>query len=155
MKSEIINQKSFIFRTFVLNSISTAMMEAVKGIPYGVARFEDVRNGNFYYVDKTMYLPLLEDTGNYLFLIRPRRFGKSVFVSMMQAYYDIAQADKFDRLFSGLWIQEHPTHCAGGQVRPAVQRALDTGASHTAEEQLPGDLLRLLPCGNGRKRFGG
>ena len=85
------------------------MMNAVKGIPYGVARFEEVRNENFYYVDKTMYLPLLEDTGKYLFLIRPRRFGKSVFVSMMQAYYDIAQADKFDRLFDGLWIQQHPT----------------------------------------------
>ena len=84
-------------------------MNAVKGIPYGVARFEDVRNGNLYYVDKTMYLPLLEDTSNYLFLIRPRRFGKSVFVSMMQAYYDVAMADKFDRLFDGLWIQQHPT----------------------------------------------
>ena len=74
-----------------------------------MARFEDVRNGNLYYVDKTMYLPLLEDTSNYLFLIRPRRFGKSVFVSMMQAYYDVAKADKFDRLFDGLWIQQHPT----------------------------------------------
>ena len=84
-------------------------MNAVKGIPYGVARFESVRNENKYYVDKTMYFPLLEDTGNFLFLIRPRRFGKSVFVSMMQAYYDIAQAEKFDRLFGGLWIHEHPT----------------------------------------------
>ena len=84
-------------------------MNAVKGIPYGVARFEEVREKNRYYVDKTMYLPLLEDTGDYLFLIRPRRFGKSVFVSMMQAYYDIAKADKFDRLFDGLWIHEHPT----------------------------------------------
>ena len=85
------------------------MMNAVKGIPYGVARFEEVREKNRYYVDKTKYLPLLEETGDYLFLIRPRRFGKSVFVSMMQAYYDIAQADKFDRLFGGLWIHEHPT----------------------------------------------
>ena len=84
-------------------------MESVKGIPYGVARFEEVRNENFYYADKTMYLSLLEETGKYLFLIRPRRFGKSVFVSMMRAYYDIAQADKFDRLFGGLWIHEHPT----------------------------------------------
>ena len=84
-------------------------MNAVKGIPYGVARFEEVRNENFYYADKTMYLPLLEDTGKYLFLIRPRRFGKSVFVSMMQAYYDIAKAARFDELFGGLWIHEHPT----------------------------------------------
>lgn len=84
-------------------------MAKVKGLPYGVSRFEQIRNENSYYVDKTMYLPLLEDTSNYLFLIRPRRFGKSVFVSMMEAYYDIAKADKFDTLFDGLWIQEHPT----------------------------------------------
>ena len=82
---------------------------AIKGIPYGVANFEQVRSENRYYVDKTMYLPLLEEASNYLFLIRPRRFGKSVFVSMMQAYYDIAKADRFDTLFDGLWIQEHPT----------------------------------------------
>lgn len=85
------------------------MMEKTKEIPYGVANFEEVREGNLYYVDKTMYLPLLEKTSNYLFLIRPRRFGKSMFVSMMQAYYDIAKADRFDTLFDGLWIQQHPT----------------------------------------------
>ena len=82
---------------------------AIKGLPYGVANFEEVRSENRYYIDKTMYLPLLEEASNYLFLIRPRRFGKSVFVSMMQAYYDIAKADRFDTLFNGLWIQEHPT----------------------------------------------
>ena len=81
----------------------------VKGIPYGVANFEQLRNENLYYVDKTMYLPLLENMSNYLFLIRPRRFGKSVFVSMMRDYYDIAKADRFDTLFDGLWIKEHPT----------------------------------------------
>ena len=100
---------SFYFRTFALHTINTAKMNAVKGIPYGVARFEEVREKNRYYVDKTMYLPLLEDTSDYLFLIRPRRFGKSVFVSMMQAYYDIAKADRFDELFGGLWIHDHPT----------------------------------------------
>ena len=84
-------------------------MEKVKGLPYGVARFEEVRNDNFYYVDQTMYLPLLEVTSKYLFLIRPRRFGKSMFVSMMEAYYDIAKADRFNTLFDGLWIQRHPT----------------------------------------------
>ncbi len=84
-------------------------MAQVKGIPYGISRFEQVRNENLYYVDKTSYLPALEDTGNYLSLIRPRRFGKSVFISMLQAYYDIAKADRFDYLFDGLWIQQHPT----------------------------------------------
>lgn len=81
----------------------------VKGIPYGVANFEEVRSKNRYYVDKTMYLPLLEEANDFLFLIRPRRFGKSVFVSMMQAYYDIAKADRFETLFDGLWIKAHPT----------------------------------------------
>lgn len=85
------------------------MEEQVKKIPYGVAKFEEVRIENFYYVDKTMYLPQMEDVGDYLFLIRPRRFGKSLFVSMLRAYYDIAAADRFDRLFGGLWIHEHPT----------------------------------------------
>ena len=85
-------------------------MEAkAKGIPHGVADFEEVRRENFYYVDKTRYLPVLEDENKYLFLIRPRRFGKSLFVSMMRAYYDLSMADRFDELFGGLWIHEHPT----------------------------------------------
>ena len=84
-------------------------MAIVKGIPYGVAKFEEVRNEGLYYVDKTMYLPLLEETGNFLFLIRPRRFGKSLFVTMMQCYYDSALSDRFDILFDDLWIKAHPT----------------------------------------------
>lgn len=95
-------------------------MDAVKGIPYGVARFEEVRDENFYYVDKTRYLPLLEDTGKYLFLIRPRRFGKSVFVSMMQAYYDIAHC----------YIMELK------YVHPMASDAEVEGKSREAEEQL-------------------
>jgi len=84
-------------------------MDGIKGIPYGKSRFDEVRRGNYYYADKTKYLPLLEETGDFLFLIRPRRFGKSLFVSMMSAYYDIAKADQFDQLFDGLWIKDNPT----------------------------------------------
>jgi len=84
-------------------------MAEVKGIPYGKAQFAEVRKGNCYYADKTQYLHLLEETSDYLFLIRPRRFGKSLFVSMMREYYDIAKKNEFDTLFDGLWVKEHPT----------------------------------------------
>ena len=88
-------------------------MEEVKRIPYGVSNFVDVIEQNQYYVDKTMYLPLLEDQPSNLFLIRPRRFGKSIFLSMMSAYYDIARKDDFERLFGNLWIGSHPTRLQG------------------------------------------
>jgi hypothetical protein len=84
-------------------------IDEIKGIPYGISNFEDLRANNFYYVDKTMFLPTLERAANFLFLIRPRRFGKSMFLSMMSAYYDIEKADRFDSLFDGLWIKEYPT----------------------------------------------
>ena len=59
-------------------------MEEIKRIPYGVSSFVEVVEQNQYYVDKTMYLPLLERQPNYLFLIRPRRFGKSIFLGMLR-----------------------------------------------------------------------
>ena len=77
-------------------------MSQVKGIPYGISDFNRMRNENFYFVDKTMYLPLIEEMPSYLFLIRPRRFGKSLFLSMMRTYYDIIQKDNFDKYFGDL-----------------------------------------------------
>mgnify|MGYP005930368043 CR=1 FL=1 len=88
-------------------------MEKVKGIPYGKANFSDVVDQNYYYVDKTMYLPLMEQKASYIFMIRPRRFGKSVFISMMHAYYDMNQQDKFQSRFGDLWIGRHPTELRG------------------------------------------
>ena len=64
-------------------------MNGYKLIPYGISDFAQLRRENKYYTDKTMYLPRMEMAGNFLFLIRPRRFGKSLFMSMMQCYYDI------------------------------------------------------------------
>lgn len=84
-------------------------MSQVKGIPYGISDFKRLRNENFYYVDKTMYLPLIEKMPSYLFLIRPRRFGKSLFLSLMRTYYDILQKDNFEKYFGDLWIGSHPT----------------------------------------------
>ena len=84
-----------------------------KRIPYGVSDFMDIIQRNQYYVDKTMYLPMLEDEADALFFIRPRRFGKSLFISMMQAYYDIGMRDRFQELFGNLWIGSHPTEYQG------------------------------------------
>ena len=84
-------------------------MSQVKGIPYGISDFKRLRNENFYYVDKTMYLPLIEKMPSYLFLIRPRRFGKSLFLSLMRTYYDILQKANFEKYFGDLWIGSHPT----------------------------------------------
>ena len=84
-------------------------MQPAKRIPYGVSNFIEVITLHQYYVDKTMYLPLIEDEPDCLFFIRPRRFGKSLFVSMMRAYYDINLKDRFEELFSQLWIGQHPT----------------------------------------------
>ena len=90
------------------------MMNAnTKQVPYGVADFELIRRDNLYYVDKTMYLPMLEAEARNLFFTRPRRFGKSLLINMLQAYYDCNKKDKFEQLFGDLWIGKHPTSLQG------------------------------------------
>ena len=89
------------------------MEENIKEIPYGVSNFVTVVEQNQYYVDKTMYLPLLEKQPRSLFFIRPRRFGKSIFLSMLRAYYDIAQKPKFKARFGNLWVGKYPTPLQG------------------------------------------
>jgi Predicted AAA-ATPase/PD-(D/E)XK nuclease superfamily len=81
----------------------------IKGIPYGLSDYGMIRKGNDYYVDKTQYLVEIEKSGRYLFFIRPRRFGKSLFISMMQYYYDVQFKDRFEELFKGTWIYDNPT----------------------------------------------
>ena len=80
-----------------------------KLIPYGIANFKQVRQENKYLVDKTMYFERMERAGNFLFLVRPRRFGKSLFLNMLEAYYDINEKDNFPELFKGLYVADHPT----------------------------------------------
>uniref|UniRef100_UPI003FEE6CDD ATP-binding protein n=1 Tax=Prevotella sp. TaxID=59823 RepID=UPI003FEE6CDD len=84
-----------------------------KRVPYGIQDFVQVIEQNCYYVDKTTYIPKLEDCPNNLFCIRPRRFGKSVFLSMLHAYYDCRTKDKFQERFGDLWIGKHPTPLQG------------------------------------------
>ena len=59
-------------------------MKANLKIPYGVADFKTIRNERLYYIDKTGYIPLLEQAGRFLFFVRPRRFGKSLMASMLR-----------------------------------------------------------------------
>ena len=81
----------------------------LKDIPYGVADFKDFSESNLYYVDKTRFIRNIEKKGKFLFFIRPRRFGKSLFLSMLEYYYDIHRKDQFDLLFNGADIHQNPT----------------------------------------------
>ena len=81
-------------------------------IPYGQADFAGIRRDGKFYADKTIFLPELEaaERGRqFLLLLRPRRFGKSTLISMLEHYYDQAAAPEFDTLFKGLWVYDHPT----------------------------------------------
>lgn len=87
--------------------------EKIKEIPYGISDYELMRTDNYYYVDKTQYLVAIKKAGRYLFFIRPRRFGKSLFLSMMEAYYDVLYKERFEELFKGTYIYEQPTEDRG------------------------------------------
>ena len=89
------------------------MKQNVKRLPYGINDFEAVIEQNQYYVDRTMYLPLLENQPSNIIFIRPRRFGKSIFLSMLHAYYDCSKKKKFQTLFGDLWVGKHPTPLQG------------------------------------------
>jgi len=87
--------------------------ENIKELPKGVSEFREVREGNLYYVDKTSFLSTLEKAGRFLLMTRPRRFGKSLFVSMMKDYYDINRKDLFQEEFKGLSVADNPTRLQG------------------------------------------
>lgn len=81
-------------------------------LPYGISDFSEIRREGYFYADKTRVIPRLEDKQRgvrYALFLRPRRFGKTTLISMLEHYYDIARKDDFAALFSGLYIGEHPT----------------------------------------------
>ena len=84
-------------------------MEKTKQLPSGISDFGRIRTEDYYYTDKTMFLERMEQISSFLFLVRPRRFGKSLFLSMLEQYYDCKAENRFDELFAGLWVHEHPT----------------------------------------------
>jgi hypothetical protein len=78
-------------------------------IPYGESSFKKIRTDNYLYIDKTAYVATLEQEGCFNILLRPRRFGKSLFLSTLWHYYDVRYKDQFEDLFSGLAIGDNPT----------------------------------------------
>ena len=78
-------------------------------IPYGVKDFKRIRLEDRYYVDKTAFIRKLEARADFLFFVRPRRFGKSLLCETLRCYYDVAEKGNFDRLFGGLDIGKDPT----------------------------------------------
>ena len=82
-------------------------MEA-KNIPYGLTDFARIQRDNYYYVDKTQYIPRIEQAESYFFLARPRRFGKSLFINMLTWYYDINRKDRFGEVFVGVTFPRVP-----------------------------------------------
>ncbi|MDR2577212.1 MAG: AAA family ATPase, partial [Chitinispirillales bacterium] len=99
-----------------------------KKLPYGQSNFADIIERGYAYVDKTRYIEFLENENNtYQFFIRPRRFGKSLFLSVLENYYDLNRKDRFDSIFGGLYIGKHPTPERGAYaVIPFDFSGLDT-----------------------------
>jgi len=77
--------------------------------PYGIADFRAIREEGYLYIDRTDRIPLMEEIGKQVLFLRPRRFGKSLWLSTLENYYDLARRDRFDALFGGLKIGQDPT----------------------------------------------
>ena len=79
-------------------------------LPYGISDYERLIENDYYYIDKTEYIEKIENLSEpYIMFLRPRKFGKTLFTSTLENYYDVAKANKFERLFGGTYIGQHPT----------------------------------------------
>ena len=82
----------------------------MKKLPYGISNYEELIEDGYYYVDKTMYIEKLENLAEKRILfLRPRKFGKTLFTSMLENYYDVKKANKFEELYGETYIGKHPT----------------------------------------------
>ena len=82
----------------------------MKKLPYGISDYERIIENNNYKVDKTMYIEKLENLSEpYIMLLRPRKFGKTLFTSVLENYYDVKKKDKFEELFGETYIGKNPT----------------------------------------------
>ena len=82
----------------------------MKKLPKGISNYEELVEDGYYYVDKTMYIEKLENLADKrIIFLRPRKFGKTLFTSTLENYYDIKKADKFEKLYGETYIGKHPT----------------------------------------------
>ena len=82
----------------------------MKKLPYGISDYERLIENEYYYVDKTMYIEKLENLAEpYIMYLRPRKFGKTLFTSTLENYYDIKKVDKFEKLYGNTYIGKNPT----------------------------------------------
>ena len=82
----------------------------MKKPPYGISNYEELIRDGYYYVDKTMYIEKIENLPEKrIMFLRPRKFGKTLFTSTLENYYDIKKANEFERLFGNTYIGKHPT----------------------------------------------
>ena len=82
----------------------------MKKLPYGISDYERIMENDYYYVDKTRYIEKLEDLpAPYIMFLRPRKFGKTLFTSVLENYYDVKKVDKFEKLFGETYIGKNPT----------------------------------------------
>ena len=82
----------------------------MKRLPYGISDYENLIEEDYYYVDKTMYIEKLENLPErYIMFLRPRKFGKTLFTSTLENYYDLQKANKFEKLFANTYIGKKTT----------------------------------------------
>ena len=82
----------------------------MKKLPYGISDYERLVENDYYYIDKTMYIEKIENLAEpYIIFLRPRKFGKTLFTSTIENYYDIKKEVKFQELFGETYIGKNPT----------------------------------------------
>ena len=109
----------------------------MRQLPKGISNYEDIVAENRVYVDKTMYIEKMEDLADKtIMFLRPRKFGKTLFTSTLECYYDKNKADKFEELFGKTYIGKNPTP---NKNRYCVLRFNFSGIStNTVEETIKG-----------------
>ena len=121
----------------------------LKKVPYGLSDFKRVKTENWYYIDKTRFIEEIENEQSFLFFLRPRRFGKSLTLAMLSAYYDIYYKDEFEEIFKDTYILEHQTPLKSSFY---ILKFDFSGVDITDyQESFKNDLL--MECNNFKRRY--